>query len=88
MSGFDAWADDTIRRYILSNSTDPRLRSIGKEGITDQQKEGGVILADMIKMMGEEIEYNGLSKSIPRLKNEVSFIENNIIQIQDSITKN
>lgn len=87
LSGFDAWADDTIRRYILSNSTDPRLRSIGKEGITDQQKEGGVILADMIKMMGEEIEYNGLSKSIPRLKNEVSFIENNIIQIQDSITK-
>ena len=86
-SGFDAWASDTIKRYILSNSKDPQLRRIGKEGMTDQQKEAGVLLSDMFRTMAEDMEFNGLTRNDARLKKEISFFEKDIVSIEDSVTK-
>ena len=86
-SGFDAWASDTIKRYILSNSKDPQLRRIGKRSITDQQKEAGVLLSDMFRTMAEDMEFNGLTRNDARLNKEISFFEKDILSIEDSVTK-
>jgi len=72
-SGFNNWANDTLRRYILSNSNDPRLQRLGKEGITDQQKEAGVILADLFKGFSDEINFSGLSKNNDKLRKTIKL---------------
>lgn len=94
MSGFDDWANDTIRRYILSNSTDPRLSRLGKDGITDQQKEAGVLLGDLFKSFSDDMNYVGLSKNNERLnktitKNqaELDKVTQKLADLEDSIKK-
>ena len=94
MSGFDDWANDTIRRYILSNSTDPRLSRLGKDGMTDQQKEAGVLLGDLFKSFSDDMNYVGLSKNNERLnktitKNqaELDKVTQKLADLEDSIKK-
>jgi hypothetical protein len=94
MSGFDDWASDTIRRYILSNSTDPRLSRLGKDGMTDQQKEAGVLLGDLFKSFSDDMHYTGLVKNNERLgkiitKNQADLdkVTQKLADLEDSIKK-
>ena len=94
MSGFDDWAGDTIRRYILSSSSDPRLRRVGQDGITDQQKEAGVLLADLFKSFSDDMHYTGLVKNNERLgkiitknKTELDKVTQKLADLEDSIKK-
>jgi hypothetical protein len=94
MSGFNDWANDTIRRYILSNSNDPRLSRLGKDGMTDQQKEAGVLLGDLFKSFSDDMNYVGLVKNNERLnkaiaKNqaELDKVTQKLADIEDSVKK-
>ena len=94
LSGFDGWADDTIRRYVLSNSSDPVLRRLGQNGITPEQKEAGVLLADIFKSFGEDITYYGVVKTNDKIKNIIKISTDQLnkktkelADLEDSIKK-
>ena len=93
-SGFDDWAKDTIRRHILSKSTDPRLQRLGKDGMTDQQKEAGVLLGDLFKSFSDDMNYSGLVKNNEKLNKIIATnqaeLDKKIAQLadlEDSIKK-
>ena len=67
-SGFDDWANDTIRRYIFSKSRDPQLRRLAADGISDQQKEVGVLIADAFKAFSDDMRYYGVVKNDEQLR--------------------
>ena len=67
-SGFNDWAADSIRRYIFSRSRNPQLRRAGLDGITDQQKEVGVLIADALKSFSDDIKYYGVVKDDEKLR--------------------
>ena len=67
-SGFDDWASDTVRRYIFSKSSDPQLRRIAADGISDQQKEVGVLIADAFKAFSDDMRYYGVVKDDEKLR--------------------
>ena len=94
VSGFDDWAKDTIRRHILSKSTDPRLQRLGKDGMTDQQKEAGVLLGDLFKGFSDDMNYSGLVKNNEKLNKIIATnqaeLDKKIAQLadlEDSIKK-
>ena len=67
-SGFDDWANDTIRRYIFSKSRDPQLRRLAADGISDQQKEVGVLIADAFKAFSDDMRYYGVVKDDEKIR--------------------
>lgn len=67
-SGFDDWASDTVRRYIFSKSSDPQLRRVAADGISDQQKEVGVLIADSFKAFSDDMRYHGVVKDDEKLR--------------------
>jgi len=94
VSGFDDWAKDTIRRHILSKSTDPRLQRLGKDGMTSQQKEAGVLLGDLFKGFSDDMNYSGLVKNNEKLNKIIATnqaeLDKKIAQLadlEDSIKK-
>jgi len=82
-SGFDDWANDTIRRYIYSQSRDPQLRRLGADGISDQQKEVGVLISDTLKAFSDDMKYHGVVKDDEKLR---ALITKNQAEL-DSVTK-
>ncbi len=67
-SGFDDWANDTIRRYIFSKSRDPQLRRLAADGISDQQKEVGVLISDAFKAFSDDMKYYGVVKDDEKIR--------------------
>jgi len=82
-SGFDDWANDTIRRYIFSKSRDPQLRRLAADGISDQQKEVGVLISDTLKAFSDDMKYYGVVKDDEKLR---ALIAKNQAEL-DSVTK-
>ena len=82
-SGFDDWANDTIRRYIFSKSRDPQLRRLAADGISDQQKEVGVLISDTLKAFSDDMKYYGVVKDDEKLR---ALITKNQAEL-DSVTK-
>lgn len=81
-SGFDDWANDTIRRYIFSKSRDPQLRRLAADGISDQQKEVGVLISDAFKAFSDDMRYYGVVKDDEKIR---ALITKNQVDL-DSVT--
>ena len=92
-TGFDDWAGDTIRRYILRSSPDPRLQRIGNDGISDQQKEAGVLMTELFGGFRDDIHYykmrtdEKLLAYITKIQNEVDTVTNRLVKLEADINK-
>ena len=93
-SGFDDWANDTIRRYIFSKSRDPQLRRLAADGISDQQKEVGVLIADAFKAFSDDMRYYGVVKDDEKIralitKNQADLdsVTAKLIKLESDISK-
>lgn len=86
-SGFDDWAKDSIRRYIFSKSSDPQLRRAAADGISDQQKEVGVLIADSLKTFSDDIRYYGVVKNDEQLRALVAQNQKSLDNITAKLQK-
>lgn len=86
-SGFDDWASDTVRRYIFSKSSDPQLRRIAADGISDQQKEVGVLIADAFKAFSDDIRYYGVVKDDEKLRALISKNQTDLDAVTTKLQK-
>ncbi len=86
-SGFDDWASDTVRRYIFSKSSDPQLRRIADDGISDQQKEVGVLIADAFKAFSDDMRYYGVLKDDEKLRALISKNQKDLDAVTTELQK-
>ena len=86
-SGFDDWANDTIRRYIFSKSRDPQLRRLAADGISDQQKEVGVLIADALRAFSDDIKYYGVVKDNEKLRALIAQNQSSLDSVTAKLAK-
>lgn len=75
---FDGFFADTVKRYILMDSPDPRLARQALDGISDAQRQGAELLRKTFKEVGEDATFTGLFPKNDQIKKKLVTLQERI----------